>query len=102
MNNTYFNKEIFPEKNFQPIKPITNYMPTCNATIENVLKLNTGKKINVYMLFPNSNEKNFQGILEVTAQDHITVSEPQTGIWHMLPYNYIEYITFEENINYTN
>lgn len=108
MNNTYFNKEIFPEKEYNTndnkiIKPI-NYnisIPFEQSFIENILRLNRGKKINIYMIFPNNNEQCFQGILEVSGKDHIAISEPSTGKWHILPINYIEYITFDENINYS-
>ena len=98
MNNTYFNKNIFPDNS---IKPINYNIPQKELLVEEVLKLNKGKKVTVYMIFPNTIEKEFKGILEVTGKDHIALSEPSTGNFHILPFNYIEYITFDENINYS-
>ena len=97
MNNTYFNKNIFPDSSIKPI----NYISQKELLVEEILKLNKGKKATIYMVFPSAIEKEFKGILEVTGKDHITLSEPSTGNYHILPFNYIEYITFDENINYS-
>ena len=53
------------------------------------------------MGFPNSKEhKDITGILEQSNEEYITLSNPQTGSWNLLPTLYIDYITFDENINY--
>jgi len=96
--NTYFNEEIFPNKNEK------NYTPHTNINIphiEELIKFNKGKKLTIHMGFPNSNEqKDIIGILEQSNDEYITLSNPQTGVWHLLPTIYIDYITFDENINY--
>ena len=51
------------------------------------------------MSFPS--EKVFSGILEVTGRDYVTLSEPSTGKWNVLPTNFIQYIVFDEIINYS-
>ncbi len=116
--NTYFNKDIFPQnddqiRNYQINQPteeqIKNYQTKYNQTIpqttkiENILKMNKGKQVKIYMTFPYINEiKEFKGILEQIGMDFITLSEPSTGAWNLLPLIYLSYITFDENINYNN
>lgn len=115
--NTYFNKDIFPQnedqtRNYQINQPTeeqirnyqTNYqLNTQNTNIENILKINRGKQAKIYMTFPYSNEiKEFKGIIEQTGTDYITQSDPSTGKWNLLPIIYLNYITFDENINYNN
>lgn len=118
MNNTYFNKDIFPQNQFNqgnniqtPIQtpPInTNYninnLPLEQSYIENILRLNKGKQVRVHMTFPDSNEfrdREFNGIIEQSGRDHIILSEPSTGKWQLLLMIYVDFITFDENINYS-
>lgn len=97
--NTYFNEEIFPNK-----KEKKEYTPQNIINIPNIealLKFNKGKKLTIHMGFPNSKEhKDITGILEQSNEEYITLSNPQTGAWNLLPTIYIDYITFDENINY--
>ncbi len=100
--NTYFNEEIFPNKNEKKEANNTQYIKNINLPcIEELLKFNRGKKIIIHMGFPNNKEQtNITGILEQSNQEYITLSNPQTGAWNILPTIYIDYITFDENINY--
>ncbi len=110
MNNTYFNKDIFPQtpynnQNIEPINEISqNYTPkspTQQSYLENLLKRNQGKKVKIYITLPNTNEiKEFEGIIEQSGYDYIILSEPQTGKWKLIPLIYIYYISFDEKINY--
>ena len=104
--NTYFNEEIFQNKNDK-----NEYTNTINTQytqknrsiprIEELIKFNKGKKLTIHMGFPNSNEhKDITGILEQSNEEYITLSNPQNGTWNLLPTIYIDYITFDENINY--
>lgn len=70
--------------------------------IENILRLNLGKIVSVYMNFENSQwgSKVFKGRLEAAGKDHIIISDTQTGIRYLLLSIYLDYITFEEEINY--
>ena len=70
--------------------------------IENILRLNLGKEVTVYMNFENSQygSKVFKGRLEAAGKDHIIISEPQTGTRYLLLSIYLDYITFDEEINY--
>jgi spore germination protein Q len=70
--------------------------------IENILRLNLGKNVSVYMNFENSQwgSKVFKGRLEAAGKDHIIISDLQTGTRYLLLSIYLNYITFEEEINY--
>lgn len=107
--NTYFNKDIFPQNQYykenEPINPNIkkNYKQIIpiEQTIEKILINNIGKKIQIYMSFPNiTNQIEFTGTLEQIGNDFIIINEPSTGKYHILPISYINYISFIENINY--
>ncbi len=73
-----------------------------SSYIENILRLNLGKVISVYMNFENSQwgSKIFKGKLEAAGKDHIILSDPSTNMRYLLLTIYLSYITFEEEINY--
>lgn len=110
MNNTYFNKDIFPQSNYNdgiassPVSYNISTLPLEQSYIENILRFNKGKQVCVYMTFPYSNELGickFCGIIEQSGKDFIILSEPSTGKWQLLPIVYVDYITFDESINYS-
>ena len=73
--------------------------------IENILRLNRGKMVRIHMTFPDSVEfrdREFTGIIEQSGRDHIILSEPDTGKWQLLLMIYVDFITFDEKINYLN
>lgn len=101
--NTYFNEDIFPNQHKKEKKQENTYTKeNINIpTIEELIKYNKGKKVTVHMGFPNTTEhKDIIGIIEQSNEEYMTISDPQTGAWHILPTIYIDYITFDENINY--
>ena len=70
--------------------------------IENILRLNRGKQVSVYMSFADAIEwkdKIFTGIIEQSGKDHIILSDPNTGHWYLLLLIYVDYIKFDEYIN---
>ena len=72
--------------------------------IENILRLNKGKLATFYMSFPDSvdwRDKTFTGIIEAAGRDHIIVSDPKTGRWYLLLMIYLNYVDFDEKINYS-
>ena len=69
--------------------------------IENILRLNRGKVATVYMTFEGGNQKVFKGVVEAAGRDHIVLSDPQTGKRYILLMVYLDYITFDEEIEYT-
>lgn len=76
-------------------------LPVQQSYIENILRLNLGKLATVYMTFEGSKEKTFKGIVEAAGRDHIILSDPQTGKRYLLLMIYLDYITFDEEINYS-
>lgn len=71
--------------------------------IENILRGNKGKQVDIYMTFTDSTEwrdQVFSGILEEAGPDHIIISQPSTGNWYLLQIIYLDYIKFSEPINY--
>ena len=110
MNNAY--KNVFPGAPLYtgntptPNQSIVNYteLPMEQSYIENILRLNKGKKVTVHMTFPDSNEfrdREFRGVIEQSGRDHIILSDPTTGVWYLLLMIYVDFITFEEKINYS-
>ena len=108
MNN---NNNYYPNYSMPSGYPNQEYAPTAytinnneQSYIENILRLNKGKKVRVHMTFPDSNEfrdREFVGIIEQSGRDHIILSEPSTGKWQLLLMIYVDFISFDEPINYS-
>jgi len=78
-------------------------LPAEQSFIENILRLNLGKVATIYMTFENNSEWNakiFRGRLEAAGRDHIIVSDPETGKRYLLLMINLDYITFDEPLNY--
>lgn len=98
-NNNYYN----------PVYP-NGYVDNGSTTfddeqsyIENIIRLNKGKIGRFYMTFPDSLEwrdRVFSGIVEQSGKDHIIISDPTTGKWYLLLLIYLDYVEFDEKINY--
>ena len=70
---------------------------------ENILRANIGKIATFYMTFTDSVEwrdKSFTGVIEEAGRDHVIISDPKTGKWTLLVLLYLDYIEFNEPINY--
>jgi len=79
-------------------------LPIQESFIENILRLNQGKLATVYMTFENNdqwNAKVFRGVIEAAGRDHIILSDPDTERRYLLLMVYLDYVTFDEEINYT-
>lgn len=71
--------------------------------IENILRLNLGKVATIYMTFENNpqwNAKTFKGRLEAAGRDHIIISDPKSGMRYLLLMVNLDYITFDEPLQY--
>lgn len=113
MNGSYFNN-TFPgtglNNNTIPNQQsIPSYQEQYSNTndeqsyIENILRLNRGKKAKLHITVPGSIEwqdRVFDGIIEQAGKDHVIVSNPQTGEWYLILIIYLDFVTFEEPINY--
>ncbi|MBE6153011.1 MAG: spore coat protein GerQ [Firmicutes bacterium] len=113
MNNNYTQNPMFPESNSQIGSSLEPYntpnqqtAPNINyndAYNENILRANIGKIATFYMTFTDSVEwrdKSFTGIIEEAGRDHVIISDPKTGKWTLLVLLYLDYIEFNEPINY--
>lgn len=114
MNQNYLGNNNFPgtplyagnipTPNQQTASNYASSLPLEQSYIENILRLNKGKKVRVHMTFPDSNEfrdREFVGIIEQSGRDHIILSEPSTGKWQLLLMIYVDFISFDEPINYS-
>ena len=71
--------------------------------IENILRMNRGKKARFHITVPGSvkwQDRVFEGIIEQSGKDHIIVSNPTTGEWYLVLMIYLDFVTFDEPINY--
>ncbi|MDF2946702.1 MAG: spore gernimation protein GerQ [Bacillales bacterium] len=87
----------------QQVQPVPFVLPREESYIENILRLNKGKVATVYMTFENSKEwpsKIFKGVIEAAGRDHIILSDQTTGMRYVLLMVYLDFITFDNEINY--
>lgn len=114
MNGNFYQNPTFPTTQNQitnqiPTSPPGNIssssmMPLEQSYIENILRLNKGKRVNVYMSYADSNEwrdKIYSGIIEEAGRDHLILSDPVNGNWYLLRMIYLDYVEFMEKINYS-
>jgi len=119
MNNGYYQNPVFPGvglnnstvPNQQSVPSYEqtqtqNVFPNLTAEqsyIENILRLNKGKKARFHITVPGSSkwqDRIFDGIIEQAGRDHIIVSNPTTGEWYLILMIYLDFVTFEEPINF--
>ncbi|WP_425711420.1 spore coat protein GerQ [Fictibacillus sp. Mic-4] len=80
------------------------HLPLEQSYIENILRLNKGKVATVYCTFENNekwNAKAFKGEIEAAGRDHIILEDPQTHRRYLILMVFVNYITFDEPIEYT-
>ena len=113
MNGNFYPNPTFPSNqvidNNQvlniPNENISNYnnLISEQSYIENILRLNKGKKIKAYVSYPDSSawqNKIYDGIIEQAGRDHLIISDPSNGHWYLIRIIYLDYVEFMENINY--
>ena len=110
MNNGFTNQSGFPgtplyvQGNPVPNQQVQNNLQSTQfeqSYIENILRLNRGKKVEIYAYYPDSDEwrdKIFKGIIEQSGRDHIILSDPTTGNWYLILIIYVNFIKFDEKI----
>ena len=91
----------------QQIPTSTSANPTTSPGsanyIEEVLKLNKGKMVKVFLTFDRNPEwvaKIIQGIILNAGRDHVVLKDPQTGTHYLILNVYIDYLEFDEPIEY--
>ena len=113
MNGNYYQNPVFPGQglmnntipNQQTVPSLQNQVDIDEQSyIENILRLNKGKKARFHITVPGSKEwqdRVFNGIIEQSGKDHIIVSNPETGEWYLILMIYLDFVTFDEPINYS-
>lgn len=99
-NNTIPDQQSIPSYENSQIEIVPTNME--QSYIENILRLNKGKKAKFYVTIPGSEEyqsKIFEGIIEQAGRDHIIISNP-TGEWYLILMIYLDFVIFDEPINY--
>lgn len=79
---------------------VPGMLPIQQSYIENILRLNRGKEVTVYMTFESREQVTFNGRIEAAGRDHLILSHPETGERFLLLMVYLDYVVFDEKINY--
>lgn len=100
-NSTPINMDMEPNNMMQNNAPILNAMPTDTNNIDNIFRINKGKRVIIYASYNNSKEqdKTFSGIIENYFKDYLIISNPTNSNWYLIKLNDINYIEFMEKIN---
>lgn len=107
MNGSYYKNPSYPP-NMRPADtfvntPSNNELSMEQSYVENILRLNKGKKVKVYVSYSDSVEwrdKIYTGLIEQAGRDHLIISDPETGKWYLILMIYLDYVEFDEKINY--
>lgn len=98
---------IYPQAPYIPQQP--EFYPQTpppiyseQSYIENILRLNKGKTVTVYMNFEGSQwgSKIFRGEILEAGRDHIILKDIQNKVNYLLLTIYLSYITFDKTIDY--
>jgi spore germination protein Q len=94
-------QQVVPSE-FPQTPTVVPGFPYEQSYIENILRLNVGKVATVYMNFENSQwgSKIFKGYVMAAGRDHIILRDLTTETRYILLMIYLNYITFDEEIEY--
>lgn len=89
----------------RPAVPITpeGMLPLELSYIENILRFNRGKRARFFMTYemnPDWPSRVFEGVIEEAGRDHIIISDPETGLSHLLLMVNLDYVEFDQPIEY--
>lgn len=109
MNGSYYSNPMFNESVRMPADTFgtgnnnIQTLPMEQSYVENILRANIGKKVSAYVSFPDSlnwKDKIYTGVIEQAGRDHLIISDPNTGKWYLILMIYLDYVEFDEKINY--
>ena len=119
MNNGFYQNPVFPGTSLNNT-PNQQTVPSYDESqknifngnnvieeqsyIENILRINKGKMAKLHVTVPGSVEwqdRVFTGIIEQAGRDHVILSNPNTGEWYLILILYLDFVTFDEPINYS-
>lgn len=117
MNNGYYQNPVFPGTSLNGGNTVPNQqsVPSYEQSqkgfdvveeqsyIENIIRINRGKMAKFHVTIPGSVEwqdRVFTGVIEQAGRDHVIVSNPNTGEWYLILIIYLDFVTFDEPIDY--
>jgi len=110
MNGNYYQNPTFPQNSFQTppgnisITDNSNNIPMEQSYIENILRLNKGRKAKAYVSYPDSSawqNKVYEGIIEEAGKDHLIIRDNMNNVWYLIRIIYLNYVEFMEPIIYS-
>ena len=107
MEGSFFPNPTFPNNDYyEEEKELPTYLDSSikeQSYIENILRLNKGKKARAYVSYPDSSSwqnKVYDGIIKQAGKDHLIMEDPKSGTWYLIRLIYLDYMEFDEKINY--
>lgn len=116
MNGSFYQSPTFPGNNYQTpqtppgnisINDVSNTsIPITmeQSYIENILRLNKGRKVKAYVSYPDSSawqNKIYEGIIEEAGKDHLIIYDNANNLWYLIRIIYLNYVEFMEPIIYS-
>ena len=111
MNGSYYQNPTFPNSTNYQTPPgnmestqIGTSLPMEQSLIENILRLNKGKKVKAYVSYPDSSawqNKIYEGVIEEAGRDHLIIRDPLNNNWYLIRIIYLNYVEFMEPIIYS-
>ncbi len=116
MNGSFYQNPTFPGNNYQTpqtppgnisINDVSNTsipLTMEQSYIENILRLNKGRKVKAYVSYPDSSawqNKIYEGIIEEAGKDHLIIYDNANNLWYLIRIIYLNYVEFMEQIIYS-
>lgn len=116
MNGSFYQNPTFPGNNYQTpqtppgnisINDVSNTsipLTMEQSYIENILRLNKGRKVKAYVSYPDSSawqNKIYEGIIEEAGKDHLIIYDNANNLWYLIRIIYLNYVEFMEPIIYS-
>ena len=110
MNGNYYQNPTFPNNNYQTppgnisVNEVKVPLAQEQSYIENILRLNKGKKVKAYVSYPDSSawqNKVYEGVIEEAGKDHLIIRDPLNNNWYLIRIIYLNYVEFMEPITYS-
>lgn len=116
MNGNFYQNPTFPGNNYQAqqtppgnisINEVGNTsipLTMEQSYIENILRLNKGRKVKAYVSYPDSSawqNKIYEGIIEEAGKDHLIIYDNTNNLWYLIRIIYLNYVEFMEPIIYS-
>ena len=116
MNGSFYQNPTFPGNNYQTpqtppgnisINDVSNTsipLTMEQSYIENILRLNKGRKVKAYVSYPDSSawqNKIYEGIIEEAGKDHLIIYDNANNLWYLIRIIYLNYVEFMEPIVYS-